>query len=423
MDNMEYADLNRYQDILDQLPMLQEVIEAFSAAITKVRQKVPWMGARVVNIGKRSGNSGLARVIAWPAPNPPIVVKDLQDQVPSFSAFVACKAPLSMIDSDLFTPVPGFPQPFHDSDKNPAHTILVQVNFVKGGVVNFSIHHHMADAGGHFGLVQMIAMVMRGEEIPVDLLKDVNADRRTLFPLLGKTSPCSTTAATHIFHFTADKLKQLKALASQKEGFDPAVPYITTDDALCALCWQRLLAVRQQLHPDSMTPSTISCCARSADGRRILGISPNYMGDVIHNIGTEISIAGITDSPLSSVACRLRTRVNESNNDTYHIRSFATLIANEPDKSTITYGGDFNPTVDFATSSIVARSASLFPDFGRTLGKPLFVRRPSTTPFPGVGVFLPTEDGGIDVFFGLVQDEFEVLRKDEAWNRFAEYIG
>ncbi|RDW78597.1 uncharacterized protein DSM5745_05449 [Aspergillus mulundensis] len=83
---MEYADLNRYQDILGQLPMLQvyshvlyffplpessvpcqAIVDAFSAAIINVRKKVPCMGARV---------------IAWPPPNPQLVVKDLQDQAP-----------------------------------------------------------------------------------------------------------------------------------------------------------------------------------------------------------------------------------------------------------------------------------------------------------------------------------------------------
>ncbi|KAL4990835.1 transferase family-domain-containing protein [Aspergillus falconensis] len=471
----DYTNLDRYQDILGQLPMLQvyahvlyffptpscsrqELVDTLSAAITKVRQAVPWMGARVVNTGRIPGrSSGLYRVVACEPPSPPIVVKDVQSQAPSYSAFAARSAPLSMIDASLFTPVPGFPTQFEDSDEDPAHVVRLQVSFIAGGVVlDFVTHHNMVDAGGHFGFVRLMAMALRGEEFPAALLKEVNRDRRPgiLFPLLGPDEPMldhshhrrrpitaadplvqtAKAARTHIFRFTGDKLRQLKELASQAEGFDRTVPYITTDDALSAFCWQRVLRARLRLHTRSDSRSisgeTPSRFSRTVDGRRALGLSPDYMGDVIHNIATTLPVATVASAPLSTLACALRSRIlaaNANNSSGYHIRSFATFIANEPDKSTITYGGEFNPVTDFSVSSILARRGEMFVDFG-VLGRPGFVRRPPSVTFVGVGVFFPSSGDlgngeGCDASIGLTDEEFGILEEDEVWRGVVRYIG
>lgn len=456
-NNMEkYHDLDRYQDILGQLPMLQvyshilymfpmpkngsreDIIRNLEKAIVQVREKVPWMGSRVVNVGKGPGNSGLYRVIACSRPEKPIDVKDASDAMPSYSAINERKAPVSMLDSKMLTPVPAFPERFEDSDENPAYVTRLQATFIEGGLIlDFCIHHNIADAGGHFGFVRLMAMVMSGKEIPESLLAHANRDRRNLFPLLSPDEPMldhshhkrppitenaplvkPEPAKYHILRFTPAKLVKLKELASQPEGFDPKVPFITTDDALSAFCWQRLVKVRSHNFP----PDTRSRFSRAIDGRKMVGIAPEYMGDVIHNVATFMTFKELVESPLSTVASLMRKRLNESSN-AHHLRSFATFIAKEPDKSTITYGGHFNPATDVGCSSIRAR-ADLFPDFG-TLGKPDFIRRPPTTlPFPSLLIFFPgNTDGDCDASACLTDMDFEALNKDPLWTEFVEYIG
>lgn len=454
---MEYHDLDRYQDVLGQLPMLQtyshilyffpmpqdvskeQIVHDLEAAITKVRQRVPWMGARVINTGKCVGNSGVYRPVKCQLPHPAVEVKDVENALAQYSEFRERKAPLSMINTKLLTPVVGFPQRFEDSDEHPAHVIRVQVNFLQGGViVDFAIEHNMGDAGGHFGMVKLVAMAMRGEEFPDTLLQQANRDRRDIVPLLEPheellehshhlrpiptaSAPLTTSepepARYHIFRFTLAKMAKLKELASQSDGFDPDVPFISTDDALCAFCWQRFIKARKTRFP----ADTMSRFGRQIDGRRLICLSPDYMGDVICTVCTWMTFHELTESPLSTVACQLRKELNKANN-AYYLRSFATFIAREPDKSIITYGGKFDPRIESGCSSVRALSG-IFPSFGK-LGTPDFIRRPPSIPFPSVVVFFPgTPEGDCDASICLTNAEFELLSNDKEWTEYVEYIG
>ncbi|KAK3324853.1 trichothecene biosynthesis acetyltransferase [Apodospora peruviana] len=452
----DYNDLDRYQDILGQLPMLQvyahilyffpipewtdrqQIVSQLEEAITKVREKVPWMGARVVNVGKGPKHSGIYRVAACPKPDRPIEVRDVRDKVASYADFSRKKAPLSMIDPQLLTPVSAFPIRFEDSEQDPARVIRLQASFITGGLIlDFVIHHNMVDAGGHFGYVKLMAMAMRGEEFPEALLREANRDRRNLFALLTPTEPMldhshhrrpPITAAAplaaapeparyHIFRFTVEKMNKLKAISSNSDEMDPDVPFITTDDALSAFCWKRLTAARARHFP----PDTKSRFSRAIDGRGVLGLSPNYMGDVIHNVPAWLTFKELVDWPISKIASHLRKRLNQVNT-AYHVRSFATFISKEADKSTITYAGEFNPATDVGCSSIRGRK-DLFPDFG-ALGKPQLIRRPPPAPFPGLVVFFPANEAGdSDAMVCLTETEFAALSRDPEWTEFIEYIG
>lgn len=460
----EYQDLDRYQDILGQLPMLQvyshilyvfpalddfaqqSLVTQLEAAITKVRDHVPWMGARVVNVGKGPGNSGTYRVIACSKPSKAIDVRDVRDAAPTYAEFESRKGALSMIDAKLLTPVSAFPARFEDSDADPAYTVRLQASYIKGGVIlDFCMHHNMADAGGHFGFVKLIAMAMRGEDFPPDLLRDANLDRRGLVPLLGpeesmldhshhKRPPITeaapvtgdggpqkpTPARHHIFRFSVATMDKLKELARpDAANGDGDVAFISTDDALCAFIWQRVAAARTKAQ--GIAPETSSRFARAIDGRGALGIPRNYMGDVIHNVTAFLTFGELLVRPLSSVAAHLRRRLNECNTS-YHVRSFATFLAGEQDKSTITYGGDFNPKSDLGCSSIRARK-DLFPAFG-DLGKPILIRRPPPPPFQGLLVLFPAnEENDCDAMLCVADTVFDALMADPEWAEAVEYIG
>lgn len=456
----DWQDLDRYQDVLGQLPMLQvyahilylfplsenvpheEVLNDLSRAIASVRKTVPWMGAKVINEGRSETSSGLYKLASCDLPLYEIDVRDLtnDETCPSYRDLKMRKAPISMLDSDKFTSVPGFPVRFEDSEKDPSRVLRLNATFIKGGlVIDFLIHHNTADAGGHFGSIKMIAMAMRGEQIPIELLEQANRDRRNLFPLLGPNEPMLdhsshirppiTSAAPlvasnpnaskyHVLRFSAEKLDILKDIASQ--DLDPDVPFISTDDALSAICWKHFTLARAH----KFSAQTKSRFARAVDGRAALKISKDYMGDVIHNVSTFLTFEQLTTWSLSRIASHLRKHLN-AKNTAYHIRSFATFIANTPDKSTITYGGKFNPETDVGCSSVRGLGKIMFPNFG-ILGEPEFVRRPKPgVAFPGLLVFFPgNSSGDCDVWVCLPEDEITTLtEKDEEWRKWAEYIG
>lgn len=456
----DWQDLDRYQDVLGQLPMLQVyahilylfplpnnvprevVLKDLSRAIASVRKAVPWMGAKVINEGRSETSSGLYKLAGCQTPLYEIDVRDFNDDetCPSYKDLKMRKAPISMLDSDKFTSVPGFPVRFEDSEKDPSRVLRLNATFIKGGlVIDFLIHHNTADAGGHFGSIKMIAMAMRGEQIPIELLEQANRDRRNLFPLLGPNEPMLdhsshirppiTSAAPlvasdpnaakyHVIRFSAEKLDMLKDIASKELNSD--VPFISTDDALSALCWKHFTLARAH----KFNPQTKSRFSRAVDGRAALKIPKEYMGDVIHNVSTFLTFEQLTAWSLSRIASHLRKELN-AKNTAYHIRSFATFISKTHDKSTITYGGQFNPATDVGCSSVRGLGKILFPNFG-ILGEPEFVRRPKPgVAFPGLLVFFPgSPSGDCDVWVCLPEDEITTLtEKDEEWKKWAEYIG
>lgn len=142
--------------------------------------------------------------------------------------------PIQMLDSELITPCSSFPRQIEGADEDPARVVRLQVSFLEGGVfLDFVTHHNMTDAGGHFWFLRLIAMAMRGEDFPEAFLGQANRDRRKLFPLLSADEPMldhshlkrppitdSTPiirpdpAKWHLFHLTAEKMAEIKKLAS-----------------------------------------------------------------------------------------------------------------------------------------------------------------------------------------------------------------
>lgn len=324
-----------------------------------------------------------------------------------------------------------------DSDENPAHVVRVQVTFIMGGVIaDFAIAHNMADAGGHFGLVKLIAMATRGEAFPKPLLKVANMDRRHTLSLLEPHQPIldhsrhhrpsvearaplspPVSARYHVFRFSPYNMVRIKHLASQSDGFESTVPFISTDDAICAFFWIHLITARK----DRYSPETKSRFGRQIDGRRLVGLPPDYMGEMAHNMEAIMTFQELVQAPLSRVASHLRKCLNETNN-LYQFRSFASFIAPEPGKSIITYAGDFNLGTDIGCSSI-RNLTSVFPEFG-SLGKPEFIRRPPSVPFPSTVVLFPgTPEGDCDAVACLTDEDFTMLSEDQTWNMYVEHIG
>ncbi|RAL09580.1 uncharacterized protein BO97DRAFT_427216 [Aspergillus homomorphus CBS 101889] len=110
--------------------------------------------------------------------------------------------------------------------------------------------------------------------------------------------------------------------------------------------------------------------------------------------------------------------------DTRHyIRSFATRITTQQDRSRISYGGDFDPQTDIGSSSWA--DVQLYRvAFGPLLGKPALVRRPDFAPLKSDIYFMPrTEEGDVDALLCMTEEDFAGLDVDPEWRRYADCIG
>lgn len=482
----KYQNLDRYQDFLGQLPLLQsytqgiyffpqrpevtrdEIVSSLENAITKVRKAIPWMGARVVNEGKGPGSSGHYRAVPCPAPQLPLFVLDVSEEFPEYSVFQQHKASLSLLpNARRLTTVPGFPHKVDvQPDQEVAYSTLLQVNFVRGGVLlSINTQHNLADAGGFFLLIKAVAMAMRGEEFPVSLIAAANRDRRNAVPLLGPGEPLldhsnqirppvtakdpvasTAKARNHVFHFSPAALAAIKEMASTHEGAQadvkvkdgsqnggapPAVRFISTDDAICAFYWKHLTRARGYGDQHNQGSQKKTRFTRQMDGRRVMGLPADYTGVMSHTAICTLDAHEVASGwPLRDVAAALRGALDAAST-AYHLRSIATLVAGTADRSTITYTGAFDPGLDVGSSSWrsfgsaggVGGGGGAFPDFGPLLGRPEFLRRPPTLPFPGTVMLFPSADGGCDANACLTEGEFAALAADAEWNEHVEYVG
>ena len=453
-------DQARYQDVIGQFPSLktynhgvfcfpvsdetsqESVVKALEAAAAKVTSKIPWLADRVVNEGKGPGNSGTFKLAPWPSSAPPnniVRAKDCSDVCPQYADIIKAQGPVSMFDGKILCPFPGFPLSYDESEMGPAPVVGIQANFIKGGLLlNFSNQHNVMDATGLFMFIMLLAAAMRGEEVPERVIEQANRDRKRVVALLGPEEPIrdhshlrrpppsqtpppvaasQSPASWAYFRFLKKNIPKVKALATDPEGFDSSVSFISSNDALCAFYWKRLAVVRLRNGQD---PDAVSKFSRAIDARTAMGVPMEYMGQMVYQAATRLSFKELVEWPLSAIASRMRKDLNEANN-MFSIRSYVTFLADVPDKSTLAYGGLFNPNTDIGSSSMSQATVRL--DFG-ALGVPELTRRPNLAPVPGCLYFYPPEDAGdLPVLVCLNKEDLEGMRADPEWSLCTEFIG
>ncbi|KAI8632688.1 hypothetical protein F5Y19DRAFT_491334 [Xylariaceae sp. FL1651] len=454
------ASLDGFQDFIGQLPMLKtylhftlgfrntrpeleaDIIINVTKAALLLAETFPWSHAKVINTGRREGNSGVFRLSPCPQFEGTILrkVKDCKELFPTYDEILASKACLKVLDGDLLAPRTAFPLSYEESEDDPAPVLALQLNLVRGGIlVHWACQHNIMDAAGLGQVVKLFSYAMRQESFPKSAAEWGNYQpRRELIPLLGPgeqqlehghlrraavphpiTSPAPFMAFQWCdFRFSSESLKALKKLASNRAEFaDPSstsVSFVSTNDALTAFCWQYISQARIKLGRD---PDSLCKLARAMDVRAIMGVSPEYMGHMIYIATSHIPLKVLANKPLAYVSSVLRQDLLDASTS-YEVRSFATMISNTEDKSTIAFAGDFKPDYDLGTSSGLGLQYRF--DYG-VLGNPDFMQRPRFTPIPSTLYIMPTSsDGGVDVQLSLKQDELSALREDETWSRYAK---
>lgn len=460
-------DLDRYRDVFGQLPRLntythlllcfplandgrrQEVERSLRDAVSNLMAHFPWLSCTVKHEGSTAGNSGLFRLApCFQSENmsAQIRVKDCSGSIESYDKLLADRAPVKMLTGDALAPVIAFPELYNEKKDGPAPVVIYQANFIHGGLLlDVAGQHNFIDGGGLLHSLQLLAKLMRCEELSDTELSNGNSDRRTLVRLLTpdegmldhshllrepvsvppiyapETTAERSEASWCFFRFPAASIANLKAKAngeihSTLKESDKS--FVSSNDALCAFIWQRLAAVRLARH---QRPTDSSKFSRAMDARRALGVSTEYMGQMGYNATCRMTFQELQDSSVGEVALFMRKAVQKVNTE-YSVRSWATFIAKEPDKSRIMFGGAFNPETDVGLSSLIHAGVQ-DTSFGM-LGKPDLVRRPNFRPLEScVYLWSSTRNGDVDVLMCLQDPDVQGLRGDVKWADMVEYIG
>ncbi|KAE8153334.1 hypothetical protein BDV25DRAFT_136940 [Aspergillus avenaceus] len=445
------------QDVIGQLPVLksythvllcfplseekrQTTVQDIESAVHHVVKTLPFLSGIVVNEGSGSGNSGVFKVARCEERESPehafVRVVDCTAICSSYDEICAAHGPASLLPGRVLAPRKAFPDIYQESAEDPAPVLDVQANFVRGGLLlDVAGQHNIIDATGLFQVVNLLAIALRNEPIPKLYISEGNRDRRSLIPLLGPDEPLldhsdlqtpvlpATPPASFLatykwrsYQFPSATVTKVKEMANQHpEDFDPSTPTISLNDAITAFCWQRLTAVRLQT---LQTPNATSKLSRAVDFRRVMNLTPAYLGHMVRIAGLSLSFEEIASSSLSRLASMVRKAVQDISTQ-YALRSYVTFIANEPDKSTILYNGSFDPMTDFVCSSITHVKIPVFGD----LGRPGLVRRPDFGPLPCSSYMAETIDGeGLEAMICLRDEEAKALADDTLWRELVKTV-
>ncbi|KAJ5766565.1 Transferase [Penicillium nucicola] len=422
-----------------------EIITTLTDGLDRLAKAYPWLTGQVVNDGAGDGNTGVFKIT--PLDKIQLVVKDLCDDpsAPTIDGLRQAKYPFTMLDENLIAPcttinVPGIPPGITTES---ALVFCVQANFIKGGLMLTIVAQHNAmDMTGQDFIIDMLSKACQNELFTSEELAIGNADRSSIIPLLDasyepgpeldrqivKPPPSVSDAASEhpappkstwaYIEISAASLTALKSLATAT--LPPTSNYISTDDAVSAFLWQcvaRARAPRLGLSSESML-------ARAVDVRRHLGVHPSYPGLLQTMTYNKDKIQTVSEEPLGIVSAQLRSQLDPKINDLpFNTRALATFLSRSPDRTKASFTATVNVVSDFMISSW-SRINCYELDFGFGLGKPEAVRRPRFIPFEGLGYLMPRSPAGeIPVAICLRDEDWESMRADKEFAKYAKYIG
>lgn len=423
-----------------------EVERSLQEALGRFAKAFPFLTGQVVMEGRGEGGSGRPKVI--PLQNHiQLHVKDLGGEAgfPSMQQMREAQYPFSMLDCEALAP-PIASRWSSEGFDRIAPVFMLQANFVRGGLIlTIAGNHMMMDMTGLGLTISLFSKACRAESFTDEEIQQGNQPRGNVVPLLGdkyqpgpelddsfvkpraieeKNNPSSSSDSTTVqapqsppkwvyFNFTAAKLAKLKQQASQQT----VAPYISTDDAVGALCWQSVSRARVARLGTGMRTKF----ARPISARKYLGLKGYYLGHMVDTLYE--SEEDVWKHPLGEIAGRLRRLLLEDDKIAYHMRAFATMLDRLVDKTQLANGARLDLNRDIVLSSYAnIRCCEL--DFGPMLGKPDAARRPKMEAWPSLLYMMPkTRAGDIAVAFCVGEDDLAMLRRDESFMSYADYIG
>lgn len=305
-------------------------------------------------------------------------------------------------------------------------------------------------------ITRMLAKILSGEALSEAELHLGNQPRGHVIPLLGddyqpefgpgtelddvylKPTSFSTAAGFDnidmtspprwvYLNFTAKSLDRLKEEAA-REGLQPNTPFITTDDAVCALLWQRINKARH-----ARLGTYTSRLGRVVNVRKCFGLDGylGNMGDTVEYLD-EPEKAGVEiwNKPLGAVASQLRSGLQASQYDSvikHHMQALATMLDRYKGegKNKLGFGANINFNKDLYISSYTKVFQCCDWSFGPLLGTPEVGRRPqlANSALPGLLMFMPkSKKGDLAVAIALGEADIATLQQDHILVQYGEFL-
>jgi hypothetical protein len=428
------------------------IVPTLTAGLERLAQAFPWTAGQVINTNDQPDSRPDYRIRPLEAA-PRLIVKNYESDaaIPTLTRLEEAQYPMSMMHEDIWAPCPTIASLAFDSTKpsgsgnEPAPVMLVQLSFIKGGLVLcINMQHNVCDMMGQAAIIGWLSRACRNEEFTTDELNIGNADRRATVSSIGSTAqdvrddledqllttnndsvatpaPVPPPCSWAYYKFSSSSQQSLKDLATTQLP-DDFPKFISTDDALSAFIFKSLLRARRHRLPDK---TRVVSLARAVDARRYLNVPTDYPGILQNMAYTKHSLANLSNLPLGHIAAGLRGQVDpETSNVARRTRSLITFLAQAPENSSkVSFTARQKYDTDIALSSWAKVSAYDW-DFGLGLGSPVAVRRPGFLPVESLMYIMPRDrDGSTAVAMCLREEDVKQLQEDEEWTRFVEYVG
>ena len=371
---------------------------------------------------------------------------EIQPRFPDFLSLEQSHFPPTSLDESLFPSVDVFPT----GSSSPA--LLLKANFIKGGLLlAVHIHHSTSDAAGWTEFFRSwstyTAAAAKGSRNTPQRSYEL-LDRSSLFrvrreialedyPRLVKVEDATSAigmranrmntlpenkAFAHIhkafWYFSAERLRALKDAAQSTNTVDP---WVSTNDALCALLWRHTTRARQLTESEyESTMFNLPCDVR---GRLSPPLVPAYVGNATLQANVSYPIEELYSTApdgLYRAASAIREAIHRI--DDRLIRNLWGIVDSLPTIGSARLDIKIRPGPDFSVTTLREYDWYAF-DWGLRMGRMARMRW-WFRPLPGLVVVQPRFlDGGVEVFMTLESEVLEELRRDEAFTAFAELRG
>lgn len=422
----------------------QEIVGILAIGVQRLSNSFPWIfQGGVVCEGASTDNSGTFRIKHAPCVQP-LAVKDYRHKLsmPTMSDLRAARFPFRMLDEGLIAPRNTIPGTAGEVVPATSPCFLVQANFISGGLIlTFAAQHQVMDIIGQEQVMALFCKACRAEDLtkeelvlgnmaPANLVSGLDGaggkgprapDQIGEFDREGpemEASPPADCSWTY-FSFSQQDLVALKqkALATISQ---PALAFISTDDALTAFIWKSIMKARLMR---LRTGDRVCKFLRAVDVRRHLGLPAKYPGLILNLTNHESTVEDVVSDPLGVVASRLRLAIaSETSTLEHDTLNLLCALNRAKNKDKVSYVPSLNPGIDCTLSSWVKMDCTNM-DFGLGLGGPEAVRRPQFVPYEGLCYLLPRAKNGEIVLAVCLRDEdIETMSKDEELLRYSSPI-
>ncbi|KAH6910716.1 trichothecene 3-O-acetyltransferase [Coprinopsis sp. MPI-PUGE-AT-0042] len=430
-----YTQLCQCFALHDDSPSDAEIVNRLTGGLERLASAFPWAAGQIVCEGASETSTGTFCIRPL-AKTPPFMVKDLRGDPSAVTMDALRKAdfPMGMLHESVIASrytLPGGP----NEDTNPV--LLVQATFIQGGLIlTFMGQHQAMDVVGLGELMHLLSMACHNESFTEEQMVTMNLPRHDAIPLLEEsydptpdtddqtlepsTTNLNPSSAPKVIWanvvFSAQDLASLKTDAT--DTLPQGTKFISTDDATTAFIWQSIMRARLPRF-EGLADARF---ARAVDVRPFLGMPKRYPG--LYQLMTyhQYTLEELVKAPLGAVAAELRSAL-KADKLIHSTRALATQFARTPNKSMFSLTANIDPTRDIMLSSWAKEDCYSF-DYSLGLGAPEAVRRPSFAPFESLAYLLPKKPNGeITVALSLREEDWERLRGDSEFTKYASYVG